>query len=201
MKLLLFVVCAISLAASSLAAHGEDRVSGKFTVKGKTTEFHHVYAFWKPRLMDESKVDLYVLLSDEAVSTDTLPKDDEGVSKMAALVRDDKIHALELHFEFALRVELKDIVVDASAWWDGEDLLIEQSLRNLSPVPVSFNAFCQPPERAQLEAAFLDVPAGQVRTRAYRLPAAHALAGSRLWMGIAEIGGRRTLDQLVSIPR
>ena len=106
-----------------------------------------------------------------------------------------------LHFVVPLELGLQDIAVEASAWWDGEDLLIEQSLRNLSPVPVSFNAFCQPPERAQLEAAFLDVPAGQVRTRAYRLPAAHALAGSRLWMGIAEIGGRRTLDQLVSIPR
>lgn len=99
MKPLPFVVCATSLAVSCLTAAGEDHVSGKFTVKGKTTEFHHVYAFWKPRLMDESKVDLYVLLSDEAVSADTLPKDDEGVSKMAMLVRDDKIHALELHFD------------------------------------------------------------------------------------------------------
>lgn len=106
-----------------------------------------------------------------------------------------------LHFTVPLELGLQDLALEASAWWDGDDLLVEQSLRNLSSVPVSFNAFCQPPEHAQLEGAFLDVPPGEVRMHTYRLPAARALAGARLWMGIAEIGGHRALDQLVSIPR
>jgi hypothetical protein len=49
--------------------------------------------------MDESKIDLYVLLSDQPIAADTLPRNDDGVAKMAGLVRDDKIHALELHFD------------------------------------------------------------------------------------------------------
>ena len=49
--------------------------------------------------MDESKLDLHVLLSDEAIPADALPKDDDVLSKIAGLVRDDKIHAIELHFD------------------------------------------------------------------------------------------------------
>ena len=71
------------------------------TAKGKSVEFKHAYAFWKPRLMAETKIDLYVLLSDEAVPPDSLPANDAGIAKMAGLVRDNKIHALELHFDGA----------------------------------------------------------------------------------------------------
>jgi hypothetical protein len=51
--------------------------------------------------MDESKMDLYVLLSDQLIAADVLPVNDAGNAKMAGLVRDDKIHALELHFDGA----------------------------------------------------------------------------------------------------
>ena len=72
-------------------------MSGSFTVNGKTTRFEHVYAFWKPSLFDQTKSDLYVLLSDIPIPAGTLPKDDAGVAKMAGLVREGKVHALELH--------------------------------------------------------------------------------------------------------
>jgi hypothetical protein len=108
---------------------------------------------------------------------------------------------VRLHFDPRLLIELNDIVVKAAVWWDGSDLVVEQSLRNLSPQPVSFNAFCQASLRAQLEGVFLNVPPGDVRVQTYRLPAARDLAGTKLWMGIQEIGGRRTLDQLVAVPR
>lgn len=49
--------------------------------------------------MDEAKVDLYILLSDEAIAPGALPKNDDGVSKIAALVRENRIHAIELHFD------------------------------------------------------------------------------------------------------
>jgi hypothetical protein len=95
------LVLAILWIMFSLPARGDDKVSGTFTVKGKTTEFRHVYAFWKPRLMDESKLDLYVLLSDEPIAAEGLPLNNDGIAKMAGLVRDDKVHALELHFDGA----------------------------------------------------------------------------------------------------
>lgn len=116
-------------------------------------------------------------------------------------VRLTRPDSLDLHFDVGLDVELRDIVVKATAWWDGNDLVVEQTLRNLSPQPVSFNAFCQAHNRAQFEGVFLNVPPGNLKTHEYRLPAARALAGSKLWIGIQEIDGPRTLDQLVPVPR
>jgi hypothetical protein len=99
MKRSLVIACNSLFLIGPLSAFCQDQVSGTFTAKGKTTEFRNVYAFWKPRLMDESKIDLYLLLSDQPIAADTLPRNDSGVAKMASLVRDDKIHALELHFD------------------------------------------------------------------------------------------------------
>ena len=108
---------------------------------------------------------------------------------------------VDLHFDVPLRVGLKDIVIQSSAHWDRDDLVIEQSLQNLSASPVSFNSFCQPPQRAQLEGVLLNVKPGDTARQVYRIPAARDLAGGRVWVGAQEIGGHRTLDQLVLIPR
>jgi hypothetical protein len=95
---------------------------------------------------------------------------------------------------------LRDITTEATPWWDGDDLVVRQSLRNLSDQAVSFNAFCQPQERAQLEGVFLDVPPGEAAVHTYRLARARELVGTQLWLGIEEIGGHRSLDQLVAVP-
>ena len=108
---------------------------------------------------------------------------------------------LNLHFDVPLQVSLRDIVVRASAWWNGSELVVEQSLRNLSDVAVSFSSFCQAADRPQSESVFLNVLPGEVRTLEYRFPASRDLAEGRLWLGIEEIDGPRTLDQLVAIPR
>ncbi len=101
MKTLGWLAWAGALVLFPLSAFCEDKVSGSFTAKGKTSDFRYVYAFWKPNLLDESKLDLRVLLTDVPVPPGTLPVNDDGVSKMAALVRDDKIHAIEIHFDGA----------------------------------------------------------------------------------------------------
>jgi len=88
---------AVVLLCSASSARAADEVNGSFTVNGKTTRFEHVYAFWKPSLFDQTKPDLFVLLSDIAIPAETLPKNDDGVAKMAELVRAGKVHALELH--------------------------------------------------------------------------------------------------------
>jgi hypothetical protein len=84
-------------ALSTPSASAANEVNGTFTVNGKSTRFEHVYAFWKPSLFDETKQELFVLLSDIPIAADTLPKNDSGVSKMAELLRAGKVHALELH--------------------------------------------------------------------------------------------------------
>ncbi len=108
--------------------------------------------------------------------------------------------ALELSLEVGLQVALRDISVQSRAWWDGDTLVIEQALLNNSPDPVSFSAFCQPLDRPRVEGAFLNVAPGATDKQLYHLPAARDLANSRLWVGIEEIDGRRTLNQLVAVP-
>jgi ketopantoate hydroxymethyltransferase len=78
-------------------ARGADEVSGNFTVKGETTTFGYVYTYWKPNFFDQAKKDLFVLFSDAPIPAGSIPKNDDGISKIASMVREGKIHALELH--------------------------------------------------------------------------------------------------------
>jgi hypothetical protein len=107
----------------------------------------------------------------------------------------------DLHVDVPLHVELRDIVVRGLAWWDGNDLVVEQTLHNLSLRQVSFNASCQVRNRARAEGVFLDVAPGDIAVQRYRFPSARDIAGSRACIAIQEIDGPRTLDHLVSIPR
>jgi hypothetical protein len=109
-------------------------------------------------------------------------------------------HAVDLHFDVTLEIELHGLDVHGIAWWRGNDLVVEQTLHNLSQQTVSFTAFCQAPSRPQLEGVFLEVPPGEVRAQRYLITGARGLRGGQLWMGIQEIDGRRMLDQLVPIP-
>ena len=107
----------------------------------------------------------------------------------------------ELDFPESLTVGLYDISLDASARWDGNDLVVQQSLQNLSPAPVSFSAFCDAAGRARQERFFNHVGPGQVSIQTYVFPRARDLAGSKLPMGVQEIGGERALNQFAEVPR
>ena len=95
-----FPAAALLAAAFVVGAAGtagaQDQASGTFTVKGAATRFAFAYTFWKANVFT-GKPDLYVLFSDVAIPPDTIPKNDDGVGKMAALVRENKVHAVELH--------------------------------------------------------------------------------------------------------
>jgi hypothetical protein len=100
----LHVLVALGLVASlPLAAIGQERISGSCTASGQTTPLNHVYAFWAPRDPSSSKSDLHVLFTDEIIPAGTIPSGDEGVHKMAQLVQQNKVHAVELHFDGAGR--------------------------------------------------------------------------------------------------
>lgn len=109
--------------------------------------------------------------------------------------------AHDLHFEVPLRVGLEDVDMTVAISWNGDELIVEQSLHNLSALPASFDASCQAPGRPRAERLFLNVPPEEVRTQTYRFRAARALAGRQLWLGLQEIRGPRNLDQVVPIPR
>ncbi len=94
----ILLACAATAGITGIAT-AQDQVSGTFTVNGTSTAFAHAYAYWKPNFFDETKKDLFVLFSDVALPPNAIPKDDDGVSAIAGLVREGKVHALELHLD------------------------------------------------------------------------------------------------------
>ena len=88
------------LAAGLLPPTGfAQEVAGTFVAKGASTPFTYVYAFWKDQApFKEGVMNLYVLMSDAPVPDSALPRNDRAIEKMAEPVRDNKIHAFELHF-------------------------------------------------------------------------------------------------------
>ncbi len=107
----------------------------------------------------------------------------------------------ELHFLESLTVGLSDIDLESLAYWDGNDLIIKQSLRNLSDGIVSFNTYCDPPGRAREERFFNDIAPGEVSIQTYVIPNGRDLAGMRIPMGIVEIDGPRSLNQFAEVPQ
>lgn len=110
--------------------------------------------------------------------------------------------AAELRFREPLSVGLPEIELKTTAYWQGDDLIVEQSLRNFSDETVSFAAFCEPPGWARAEGEFLDVPPGAFAHQTYVFPDSRdALAGTLLHVGIQEIDGPRTLNQFAEVPQ
>lgn len=105
-----------------------------------------------------------------------------------------------LEFIVPLEVGLKDLAVDARAWWDGDTLIVEHAMRNQSTASVSFMSFCQPPAYPRMEQPFLQLAPGEMHVLTYAIAKASQLGGHPLHMGIEEIGGNRRLDQVVEIP-
>lgn len=128
------------------------------------------------------------------------PRQVASTQPLGVTIRLKQPYPIDMEVELSIQVLLRDVVVRATAWWQGDELIVHQTLHNLSDAAVSFNAFCQAIGRAQSEGVFLEVVPGDVRVQEYRFRAARDLVGSKLWMGIREIGGRRTLDQLVAVP-
>jgi hypothetical protein len=128
------------------------------------------------------------------------PRQTATVQQLGVELRLRHPDAVTVHLDTTVQVGLRDIAVDAAVRWNGDDLVVEQTLQNRTSSVVSFNSFCQPPQRPQLEGALLNVGPSEVRTQIYRIPAARDLAGANLWIGVREIGGSRSLDQLVLIP-
>ena len=104
-----------------------------------------------------------------------------------------------LKFEVPITVGLQNIQVDVRTYWEEDGLVVDQVLYNQTSQPVSFSAYCRAPLRSQLEGAFLDVGPGERQIQSYFYPSSRSLAGSSLLVGVREIQGHRSLDQLVEI--
>src|SRR4029077_12740320 len=88
--------CVILLMAANAMA--QPQVSGTWVVKGVSTKFTQVYAFWKDQAPFSTDRHLYVLLSDIPLTDAQLPRNDDANGRIAELVRNNRIHAFELHF-------------------------------------------------------------------------------------------------------
>lgn len=108
----------------------------------------------------------------------------------------------DLSFSAPLRVGLRDVEVEMDAWWDRGVLVVSQQVRNLSERTISFTGFCQAPQRAYREQAYLGIAPGSSVERAFVFDDATIaeLAGATLHVGLREIGGDRELDQVIAVP-
>lgn len=103
----------------------------------------------------------------------------------------------ELTFMVPLTVGLRDIDSVVTTRWVSGGLIVEHALTNRSDRVVSFRGFCDAPNHARIERVFRKIPPGQTHTQRYRYRGGLGLRNTRLHVGLREIRGRRTLDQLV----
>lgn len=107
----------------------------------------------------------------------------------------------EMLFLTPLRISLRDVRVETRVdFTEQDDLIVYQTLHNLSDAPVNFSAFCAAPGRPREEREFRQVGPGEVTQVSYVFLAAPDLRGALLHMGIREIRGKRSLDELVRAP-
>src|SRR5262249_28589760 len=106
----------------------------------------------------------------------------------------------QLEFEEQLTVGLNDIEMISTPRWQGDTLIVEQTLRNKSDAVVSFSGFCAAPGRPRAEGVFAGVKPNAAVTQTYVFERAQELSGGRLHLGIQEVRGQRRLSQLVEIP-
>lgn len=105
-----------------------------------------------------------------------------------------------LDFREPIAVGLRGLRLDATAHFDGDQLIVEQTLHNQSSREISFSAFCDAPMRPRSEEFFLNVAPGEMPTLRYVYENARELAGARLVTGIQEVRGERSLYVLVKVP-
>lgn len=91
---LAFVV--LGVAATPGAAGAQNTVTGSFTVKGASTAFAHVYAFWKPNAFN-GQPNLHLFFTDVPIPADAIPDDNDAMPTIAGMIRDGKVHGIELH--------------------------------------------------------------------------------------------------------
>lgn len=84
------------VAGGARQADAQNQVSGTFTVKGATTTFAHVYTFWQPNAFN-GQPNLHLVFSDVPIPPEAVPDDDDAMPKIAGMIRDGKVHAIELH--------------------------------------------------------------------------------------------------------
>src|SRR5262249_15054934 len=89
------LVASLVLVSSTAQAQ---QASGTLAVNGASAPLTHVYAFWKDQAPFSTDLNLYVFLSDTAMADTALPRNDDANARIAELVRNNKIHAFELHF-------------------------------------------------------------------------------------------------------
>lgn len=105
-----------------------------------------------------------------------------------------------MEFREAITLGLRDLVVESNAYWQDDDLVVEQTLRNLSDQVISFTSYCQARDRPRVDRMLLEVQPGQIETCYYLFDDARDLAGTLLYVGVDEIRGERSLNQLVAVP-
>ncbi len=132
----------------------------------------------------------------------TLPRRAVATTRnLSAVVHLRSPESADLALDVPIMVGLRELRSRVTASWEGDRLVVEQSLHNLSNHEVNFTAFCQAPGRRRNERTFLRLAPNAAARHRYVFPAARDLAGARLCAGVREIGGERALDHVVDVPQ
>jgi hypothetical protein len=104
-----------------------------------------------------------------------------------------------LALSFPLQFGLRDIESEVVVWWQGDDLLVEQTVRNHTQSEASFSCFCRAAGRQQLEGALVGIAPGTAKAQVFQIPDAREIAGGSLILGLKKSGGR-CVESAVTIP-
>ena len=98
-----------------------------------------------------------------------------------------------------LRLGLGDLGVDASAFRDGSDIIVQQIITNYAATPADYTAFAVYPGAARQERLVRNLLPGQTVIKRYRFTNADEGA-KRLRTGVRESQGTRSLNDEIVLP-
>jgi hypothetical protein len=140
---------------------------------------------------DELKQTFPVLLQSDATSgQQQLEIDFEVVS--------DKTYRFRVYRQVSLGLE--GIALEMKTRLQGDNLIVEQTISNLTDSPVSFQCMLFPPGRRRETKQVIDLTKGRL-TVAFTLPEGEKLLGQTIRLRAEEIGGARVLNSAVVAER
>ena len=99
----------------------------------------------------------------------------------------------------SLRLGLGDLGVDASAFRDGNDIVVQQIITNYATQPADYTAFAVFTGAARQERLVRGLQPGQTVIKRYRFPNAGDGA-KRVRSGVREMQGTRSLNEEIALP-
>ena len=118
---------------------------------------------------------------------------------MANLILDsDREYELQVPLE--LQVRIHDLGVTSIAQRIDDRVVVRQRVTNFSKSPVNYRGYVVAPGRPRQTRLIHNLRPGQSVVKQYDLPGSMDLAGKRLRVGLREVDGPKTHNQVIEVP-